>query len=365
MKCIHCNTDSPYKERSNRTCPSCKRRFAFEPKDGDPFTDMAVQSAITRVSANGTVRFLPQHVYHELARGKGAKGSMRRRGFVVRWLLPLSGLFGLGGMAAAIANGLGAFVSVLALVPFASFYIHAHRRRPGLRYTEAAFEDHWKRWTGTHGAPRGLIEPPKAPPQVTNALNDELAEYSFDRAVVCDRPETVDVLLANDFHFENNCAVLTIDGYPRHASPTIRKMLRQNPKIHVFALHDCNRAGSQLATRLRTDPAWFKDFGTVVDVGLSPRHVDRMPYAWSPAHVSGLSPAMEVSDVRWLESWEVSLFAVRPEQLVKRLYRAILAASAPKKPDDAVEAESDVGDLVELALGEDSDASDGGDDGFG
>ena len=33
-------------------------------------------------------------------------------------------------------------------------------------------------------------------------LAHELGHYSFDRVVVCDDPETVDLLLGNDFHFE-------------------------------------------------------------------------------------------------------------------------------------------------------------------
>ena len=32
MKCIHCGTDSKYKERTNRICPKCRRKFVFEPR---------------------------------------------------------------------------------------------------------------------------------------------------------------------------------------------------------------------------------------------------------------------------------------------------------------------------------------------
>ena len=53
MKCIRCGHDSKYKDRDNRTCPSCKGEFAFEPQDGDPVTDMLFQNAIDAVSADG------------------------------------------------------------------------------------------------------------------------------------------------------------------------------------------------------------------------------------------------------------------------------------------------------------------------
>ncbi|WP_198007661.1 hypothetical protein [Dactylococcopsis salina] len=38
----------------------------------------------------------------------------------------------------------------------------------------------------------------------------------FDRAVICDRSEIARFLIANDFNFENNCAVLSVAGYPKN-----------------------------------------------------------------------------------------------------------------------------------------------------
>ena len=49
-------------------------------------------------------------------------------------------------------------------------------------------------------------------PAPTRKLDSDIADYSFDRAVICDRARTVDLLVANNFHFENNCAVLAVDG---------------------------------------------------------------------------------------------------------------------------------------------------------
>ena len=34
MKCVRCGNDSKLKDRTNRTCPTCKGKFAFEPKEG-------------------------------------------------------------------------------------------------------------------------------------------------------------------------------------------------------------------------------------------------------------------------------------------------------------------------------------------
>ena len=83
----------------------------------------------------------------------------------------------------------------------------------------------------------------------------------------------MDLLLANNFHFENNCAVLSVDGYPRQAFETVRRMLRRNPRLEVFVLHDITPEGCRLAHRLAKDPEWFKGMGIrIVDVGLRPVH---------------------------------------------------------------------------------------------
>ena len=70
MKCIRCEHDCKYRERTRRTCPHCGGKFAFEPQDGDPLTDMAFKNAIEAVSADGRVRWGVEHLHYELCRRK-------------------------------------------------------------------------------------------------------------------------------------------------------------------------------------------------------------------------------------------------------------------------------------------------------
>src|SRR5204863_3046139 len=135
----------------------------------------------------------------------------------------------------------------------------------------ATFERLWERWCSVHGTPAGVIVR-KPQPDHPAAAEPDLADYSFDRAVICDRARTVDLLLANNFHFENNCAVLSIDGYPPGPFETVRAMLKRNPGLQVFALHDATETGCRLAHRLATETAWFAGQARVVDVGLRPAH---------------------------------------------------------------------------------------------
>ena len=52
-----------------------------------------------------------------------------------------------------------------------------------------------------------------------------------------------------------------------------RTMLKHNPKLQVFVLHDASIPGCRLAQRLITDPEWFGGSGLrMIDLGLRPRH---------------------------------------------------------------------------------------------
>src|SRR5207245_10189890 len=101
----------------------------------------------------------------------------------------------------------------------------------------------WARWREVHEAPEGVITRKAREETRRRPAEPDLPDYSFDRAVICDRARTVDLLIANNFHFENNCAVLAIGGYPQGPFETVRAMLRKNPRLQVFALHDATTSG--------------------------------------------------------------------------------------------------------------------------
>jgi len=118
-----------------------------------------------------------------------------------------------------------------------------------------------------------LLPPPRAL-NANTAVSSDVSAYSFDRLVVCDRPEIAQFLIANNFHFENNCAVLSITGYPQNIFDTTMEMLRRNPDLKVYALHDCTPRGIGLVDRLRTSPNWFSDSSAIIiDLGLLPRQI--------------------------------------------------------------------------------------------
>jgi hypothetical protein len=359
VKCIRCGHDSNYKDREGGKCPSCKGSFAFEPKTGDKFTDQAFKNAIERVSSNGSVKFTMQNLFYEVDRLRGKSGAGS-------WSTGIGLL--VAGLFCVVIGFLGLFVLViggviLVIVGFAKFPSVNHKHAQLL---SSDFESAYVRWKAAHGDPPGLFTPKAARklhagPQA-EAMRAELAQYSFDRAVITDTRQTADLLLANNFHFENNCAVLSVDGHPEHAFHTVRKMLRNNPKIEVYALHDCTPDGCTLAWTLRHDPAWFQGVGQVFDVALRPAQASKMKASWT--HGSGNvaeHPALSEDDRKFLAAHSVELAAIRPEQLIKRLFRAmtLLPAAAASSSGDNLSPDGIV------LWTSDASASDGGDDSFG
>ena len=321
MKCINCGTDSKYKERRASSayskCPSCGQRFAFEPKDKDPFTDGAFKSAIDKVSANGQIRWGVEHLYYELCR-RAWKRTLPWRNFVFATIV--------GSVIVLAVFRMPLLIPILFLAWLVTWLLLRRHGRPAtVVLDQSDFNRLWSKWQAAHGSPDGLIVR-KPQPAPMRAQESDIADYSFDRAVICDRARTVDLLLANNFHFEHNCAILSIGGYPEGPFDVVRGMLKRNPKLQVFALHDASMAGCQLAYQLANDERWFKGHVAVTDVGLRPRHAAPFKGLWQA--VSGVMPvapggAIDADELRWLSTYALELAAIRPEQILKRLFRAI------------------------------------------
>jgi hypothetical protein len=355
MKCIKCLRDAKYKERANGVCPTCKSRFAFEPKDGDLFTDTAFAHALDRASSGGGVRFSIDHLYYELDRSK-AKAKIPTFWFALYGTILVSVFCAKEG--AALTSWLVAFVCVgLATVAIAA----SRKAKAGPTLNKADVQRALARWTEVHGSPPKLILANTPALPAPKVVPIELAAYSFDRAVICDRQETVDMLLANNFHFENNCAILSVDGYPQAVFTPVLSMLRRNPKIEVYALHDANAAGESLAYTLVSQPAWFKGIGKVTDVGLSVRHAIKMRRVWlnSVEVVDCAAFGLTLPELKWLAAYKVELASVRPEQVIKRLFRAMT------KPGTLHNAGGETYYVGGDSFAQDAGTSDGGDDTFG
>ena len=133
------------------------------------------------------------------------------------------------------------------------------------------------RWIGINYRPGKILASPKISTiQVDPNLN--VIAYNFDRVVVCDSPKIAQLLLKNNFHFENNCAVMAIDRYPQDIFAPIKEMLDRTPDLKVFAFHDCSPQGLKMIRHLRTEKIWFPDLTIpIISIGILPRHIMDSP----------------------------------------------------------------------------------------
>jgi hypothetical protein len=325
--------------------------FAFEPRLGDPLTDPAFLRSIEAVSAQGRVRWGVEHLHYEVCR--------RKR------ILPASPIVlavgaGVVALGSTILGGARSSAWLWGLVPAGLLAVAAYaiyRSSPFIQVDGPTFRRLYDRWIEVHGTPEGVIVR-KPQPAAPRQVEPDIGDYSFDRAVICDRARTVDLLLANNFHFENNCAVLSVEGYPQGPFETVRKMLKRNPKLSVYALHDATPAGCRLAHRLATDPAWFAGQAKVIDVGLRPSHAPRFRglLLEGVSHPVPAEEGITAWEAGWLAQYALEVAAIRPEQVLKRLFKSI------NLPIDAA---AFPGPVIYLPPREEKSASDsGGDGGF-
>jgi hypothetical protein len=192
-------------------------------------------------------------------------------------------------------------------------------------------------WIRVNGSVSQLL------PSISNALpaqhitpDPNATHYSFDRLVVCQSDEITQMLIANNFHFENNCAILSISGYPQRIFDTTMQMLRRNPELRVFAFHDCSPEGIKVAQELRTNTLWFPDETIViVDIGLSPRQIlaakkdmfiqsSKNSAQASRSLPSSLRENLSQVELEWLDGGNfVELESFTPQQLIQVLNRSI------------------------------------------
>ncbi len=206
-------------------------------------------------------------------------------------------------------------------------------------------------WQRVNGTVTKMLPSPSSFLSATNpeALpNSEVSAYSFDRLVVCQSDEIAQMLISNNFHFENNCAILSISGYPQRIFATTMEMLRRNPELKVYAFHDCSPEGMELVNQLRTNPRWFPDSNIVViDVGLLPRQIlasKRGVFVQSSqisaTAAENLTPLIRQNlsdiEIKWLNKGNfVDLESFTPRKLIQVLQRSIANSQQLDRVDES------------------------------
>ena len=320
-------------------------------------------SAITRCQSlyrdpDLRIKFTTRHLFYELHRSSLGVIGKDVLVFFLALFVPLallctllSWLF-LGSTSAPFWLLLGA-VGIWAVLPMALAIKRPQSTpiKPQLarKLGDNTFDQLLARWQSVHGVVKNMLPPYSESACASSEFPEglDVLDYSFDRAVITDNAEIAAMLVANNFHFENNCAVLSVDGFPGPQAETIVTMLRRNAHLTVVAVHDASKSGIQLAQTLRQHH-WFPDPSVnIIDVGLLPRHVRKIQAPavkdatvsarpWTldarlaaaddgqqPCAMGSATLYLQPEEQDWLDQGHIfELAAVRPARLMWALFNA-------------------------------------------
>ena len=214
--------------------------------------------------------------------------------------------------------------------------------------TQEQVQDWIRRWENANGKIEKLLRQREQETETSRELSGEITNYSFDRAVICDRAEIARFLIANNFHFENNCAVLSVTGYPQNIFSTVLEMLKRNPNLKIYALHSCTPRGVQLAYHLQTSPNWFGNHSIqIYEVGILPRQVFNQGDFFilnSPRlgeetkqFPRQVKEKLLPEEIEWLEKGNyIELESLSPRRIIQALTQAISQSRTAEMTGDSV-----------------------------
>ena len=338
MKCIQCKADNNLRDRTANQgrCKICKRPFAFEPTTMEAelqFTDGFFAKVLADISANDTLYFTRKQLLYLLEKRLSRKVRWAGPRLVVNLIMSVSGVIfffkGLWWIS------IGLFIMI---APLEGLILWCSERLPkqpkkttkGITLTDDMLDTWLQQWQRFNRAPSRLLPAPSAPASLAPAAAADVTAYSFDRVLVCESVAIAQLLIANNIHFEHNCAVLSITGYPQAIFATTMAMLRRNPDLQVIALHNCSPAGVAVINELRTSPDWYLGSTQIIfDMGMLPRQIEA---ARGQAYIqvsadsaqaarvmpSEVSKQLTATELKWLEiGYFVDLESFTPQKLIQ------------------------------------------------
>ena len=371
MKCINCGTENNYKERlaNSRHCKSCNHRFVFEPKlmYSAKFSDAFFEKLVTDISVNNTLKFTDKQLFYLFN-----KRLIKKRGNVTSdsiFLIFLTIILGtVGFLAYQETNDI--FTSVICISMSLAIGIIAtfqnNRKNQELLVTYEKFQDYLNSWKAVNSI-NGILTVTEQQ-NLPSSINSDITTYSFDRVVVCDNAEIANLLIANNFHFENNSAVLSIDGYPQNIFDTVMEMLRRNDNLKIYVLHSASPSGVSVVNTLSTNSDWFANNSnsnvTIYDLGLLPRQVFNNSNFFTQISEDYAREAQELpsdikndlteKEIKWLEAGKyVELESFTPQRLLK-----VVSQGISKSRQTNIDNSSGLVDYGSPSSGDDFDSCD-------
>jgi hypothetical protein len=292
MICPRCGASIKYKERSNNTCSSCKKEFAFEPKTHPLLlTDKYFSKVVDKLSGNGKLYYTPQQLMYAVSRKKMKSSSM----MIIIVILAI---------VTSIIAGAVFFPLLIFVVPFwilvilaQIFYFGKFVAPPqSLEKFEASVINRWRSIYGI-SPEKLIIEKPR----------QTFASLNLRGILFCQTEEMANFIIANQLNIKFGLSV--VSDLNSHLPD----------KLPIFILHDASSEGVGLFERVK---AHFGNQRKVFDLGLRPSWAMRSnilkfrEHNYADSNFSSLTSA----EKSWLKKGHYApLFALRPDQLIKYL----------------------------------------------
>lgn len=272
MKCPKCE-QTVRRGREGLRCGKCHYEFVFDPQESERLTDGRFLGLIRAVSSNDTYYFTPNQLYAEHLR-RAVQGR-RVRFFTI---LGCSGLLAMLVVAAFIMESMWpavvAFFAFLFGIGGTARYLRGRSPRHLDPRTFGAIVDRWQK--SPLRTDKLLTEPSlSAPPP--NWSEADIYDYGVERILIVQRDLLVDVFVRNQFHTEQKALVVSETGYPAYLTRVVDRLLAETPDLPVALLHDSTPDGIQMKDRLLSAAPYRLTEASLLDVGLFPRDVARMP----------------------------------------------------------------------------------------
>jgi hypothetical protein len=196
-------------------------------------------------------------------------------------------------------------------------------------FNEKQLQKWLDRWQSVHYPLHQLLSPDEEHSDWVGSSLDQLSSV-----IVCDSTSMAQMLIANYFHLNHQCAIVSVTGYPQSTFQAIQRS-QYHSHLKVYALHDCSPKGIGLVHHLKNSPNWFQNQKVAIfDIGLLPRQTSILANAFIQSSFESAQAAKQLPlDVRqelskvellWLESGRfVELESFTPKRLLQIINRSI------------------------------------------
>ena len=288
----------------------------------------ALQKSIANISPSGIVFYTKGQLYYEVCRTLRPKPGLSKRQASLGLMMALLPTLLLWKKSPPIAKKL------LATNIFWHASLHFLRQwpytlNPPILYE--AYERALQTYAQAYGLPPFLLPPAKTRPYIAITSEPDLLAYGLPKLLLCANDGLADMLIANDFHIELGCIILSwasLNPWPTEIS----QWLKHDSATQVYLLHDAC-------------PVQFKQASIIeASLGLKSAQVKTLSLRPSqaqqghlfakrqtePIQSSSKPNSLSLKEWQWLQAgYSAKLEALPPEHLLRALRRNMLGKKPP------------------------------------